>query len=581
MKTLEFFIIILLMTHCNQLFSQDLLAHWSFDDGTARDVTGNGYDGVMVNNPTVVPGVVGNALHFQGKGYYIPANGDVKQIGSHVLLPPINLHGLNEFTITMWVYEEGFSSWYGEAYLWFGHHQRGWFGIINTPSYPYNPSNPFRIQFAVAGYDVYQNLIDYQFDSNFKNSWVCYALSYKNGVLLAYIQGQLVGSINTKTHYTSDGFALGRHWWYYEGQERTSARFTGAIDEVKIFLRALSEDEIKFECLSCGPMSFSYNEFSKTPQLRLINNAHFVNNFVRLTSSMKNQYGALWTSHLVPVGSGFETSFKFRFSNGTNPNHSEQHFPGADGFAFVIQNASPFAIGSLGGGIGYDGIPNSLAIEFDTYANDSNQIENFLDPNDNHIAILSNGTNPNSSKHILPYIRAQTTKIMPLKTDGTIYTAKIEYDANNKKITVWLDTTEKFANPVLEASGIDLRSLLNLDQFEGAYIGFTSATGNAYENHDILSWNFCTKSWKIFSIIEEKELNNLTYGELTIYSESYQTALIECYDLLGRLLLQQHITLLKGTNNIDLNLKKLGLKIYPLILIVRTKENVIFTKLLY
>lgn len=150
-------------------------------------------------------------------------------------------------------------------------------------------------------------------------------------------------------------------------------------------------------------------------------------------------------------------------------------------------------------GNGYDGIPNSLAIELDTYANDSTQIENFADPNDNHIAILSNSTKPNSSKHSPPFIRGQTTKIPPIKTDGTIYYALIEYTSKDGKFAIWMVTTENFGSTVLEVTGIDLSELLNLDAFEGAHIGFASATGNASENQDLLAWSFFPKSWKVYS----------------------------------------------------------------------------------
>ncbi|MFN3270040.1 MAG: lectin-like domain-containing protein, partial [Candidatus Kapaibacteriota bacterium] len=314
----------------------------------------------------------------------------------------------------------------------------------------------------------------------------------------------------TKTQYSMENFALCRSWWYYDGEERTSARFTGAIDEVKIFLRALSDEEISLECQSCGPMSFAYDKFSPTPSLRLINNARLLDSTIRLSPSSPNQVGALWTSHLVPVARGFETSFKFRLSDGFNQMQSEQHFPGADGIAFVIQNHSPFAIGNIGGGIGYDGIPNSLAIEFDTYSNDSSQIENFGDPNDNHIAVLCNGINPNSSKHFPPYIRGQTTQIPPIRTDGTIYYAKITYDNVNQRLSIWLDTVENYTTPKLVVEGIDISSELNLDGGEGAYIGFTSATGNAYENHDLLAWSFCANSNTIYSSIinEQSEKND-------------------------------------------------------------------------
>ena len=42
---------------------------------------------------------------------------------------------------------------------------------------------------------------------------------------------------------------------------------------------------------------------------------------------------------------------------------------GADGFAFVLQNDRRFALGEGGMSLGYGGIANSLAVEFDTYYN--------------------------------------------------------------------------------------------------------------------------------------------------------------------------------------------------------------------
>ena len=46
----------------------------------------------------------------------------------------------------------------------------------------------------------------------------------------------------------------------------------------------------------------------------------------------------------------------------------------------------------MGGYLGYQGIANSIAIEFDTFMN-------AWDPNDNHVAIQSSGPASNSSDH--------------------------------------------------------------------------------------------------------------------------------------------------------------------------------------
>src|SRR5262249_50282031 len=47
------------------------IAYWSFDDGTARDNSGNGFDGEMAGDqpPTVIPGIRGKALQFDGNSF--------------------------------------------------------------------------------------------------------------------------------------------------------------------------------------------------------------------------------------------------------------------------------------------------------------------------------------------------------------------------------------------------------------------------------------------------------------------------------------------------------------------------------
>jgi len=57
----------------------------------------------------------------------------------------------------------------------------------------------------------------------------------------------------------------------------------------------------------------------------------------------------------------FSTRFTFRASAGADA---------ADGLAFVIQAGGPTALGQTGGGLGYAGIPSSVAVKFDLYDND-------------------------------------------------------------------------------------------------------------------------------------------------------------------------------------------------------------------
>lgn len=198
----------------------------------------------MVNNPKPVPGIKnGTGIYFSGKGYYIVVGTDLKQIGDHILLPRIDFEKFGSFTISMWVYEESMSHSHGDAYILFGNWSTGWLGITHAAPLPDTTNY---INFTVGGKDV-SNCLKIPFDYNNRYRWMYYCLVYSNGKLDAYINGDFVGSIIQPVIISENTQALGRHWWYYSNEYRTSARFTGIIDEVKIFNKALTPEEIKGE----------------------------------------------------------------------------------------------------------------------------------------------------------------------------------------------------------------------------------------------------------------------------------------------------------------------------------------------
>ena len=86
-------------------------------------------------------------------------------------------------------------------------------------------------------------------------------------------------------------------------------------------------------------------------------------NVLRLTGNQQSQTGSwfLTAPRAVhgPAGTGFTASFDFAIP---------QHTPvPADGFAFVIQRAGADALAVSGGGLGYMGMPRSLALKLDLY----------------------------------------------------------------------------------------------------------------------------------------------------------------------------------------------------------------------
>ena len=59
---------------------------------------------------------------------------------------------------------------------------------------------------------------------------------------------------------------------------------------------------------------------------------------------------------------------------------------GGDGFALVLHTEGPAALGGAGAGLGYAGLANGIALEFDTWAD-----ADVADPGDNHVAVITRG----------------------------------------------------------------------------------------------------------------------------------------------------------------------------------------------
>jgi hypothetical protein len=202
---------------------------------------------------------------------------------------------------------------------------------------------------------------------------------------------------------------------------------------------------------------------------------------VQLTSA-RSQAGAAWAGTEQSVASGFSASFQFQIT----ADAANDYF--ADGLAFVIQGSSSglSALGGGGGDIGYGGIKNSLAIEFDTYDDSGAPID---DPNGNHVAIISNGTNANNASHSLSYsVVAVTNSSLGALTlaDGALHTVTITYTGGSSgTLTVSVGNTT-----IVTATNLNLQTLLGLPATGLAWVGFTGGSGGGGENGDIYNWSY-------------------------------------------------------------------------------------------
>lgn len=229
----------------------------------------------------------------------------------------------------------------------------------------------------------------------------------------------------------------------------------------------------------------TFKDFADTTTLNLLGTAQSATTndgaVLRLTSAQSNQSGSAFSQQPLNAKS-FSTYFRFRMTEpggiaDCNGNR------GADGLTFVIQKASADK-GGIGGGIGYGGITDSVAVEFDTWCNSI--IGETLS---NHIAINTNGKINHDASN--PAIA-----ISPEFSNGQIWSAWVDYNGKTLEVRVSPDNT-KPTQPQLQQT-IDIPALLG--NTSTAYLGFAAGTGGAWENHDILYWEYREKYQPVTSL---------------------------------------------------------------------------------
>ncbi len=203
---------------------KSIVGIWLFDEGsgdTAKDSSGNGNDGKLMNDPKWVVGKFGKALEFDGKDDYVDCGSDE------------NLN-VNSFTLAVWVFPTSIDASTHEMIA-----GKGWSATERSyylSLYQGKAFISFRDPGNTAQADVQGNT------ESQKSTWYHIAGIHNQatGKAAIYINGV---KENEKT-IDYDVMVTPKPFWIGNMADQT-LHFNGIIDDVAIFSVALTEDDIK------------------------------------------------------------------------------------------------------------------------------------------------------------------------------------------------------------------------------------------------------------------------------------------------------------------------------------------------
>jgi hypothetical protein len=196
-----------------------------------------------------------------------------------------------------------------------------------------------------------------------------------------------------------------------------------------------------------------------TSSLSLNNGPTVTGGVLELTDGGTGEIRSAWYEKAVPVN-GFTADFTFQMLNAA-----------ADGMTFTIQNdpKAIWALGDGGGGLGYQGIQNSVALKFDIYNNAGEGTDS--------IGVYTDGAAPN-----IPATDLSSSGIK-LSSGDPIY-AQLVYAGTTLTVTL---TDTKTGASVANQFTVNISAVVG---GTSAYVGFTGSSGSMGAVQEITSWTY-------------------------------------------------------------------------------------------
>lgn len=206
--------------------TEGLVAYWDFDEGggdMARDLTGNGHDGVLVGKADWAQGRFNGALEFDEPLEYVAVPDHPELDLSDAVTYMAHFKPMDSLASRRLMVKND------SIFVIFD------FGNVNSIDFLVKPTNTFA-ESATTDWTI--------------DNWYHFAGTFDGSHLRIYVDGKLDGEKpNGEPIMTSDK----ELWIGADDFGRPSDSFPGAIDDVRIYNRALNEREIQ-DAMS-GPLS--------------------------------------------------------------------------------------------------------------------------------------------------------------------------------------------------------------------------------------------------------------------------------------------------------------------------------------
>jgi hypothetical protein len=213
--------------------NSNLVGWWKLDEtsgAVAADSSVKGNNGTLYGNPQWIAGHINNALRF-----------DPSDANDYVDLPIDSLiSSLTSSTFATWVdFSNAAGAW--QRIFDFGNNTTVY--MFLTPRT--GTTGPMRFGITIGGSGAAEQIVDAP--TTLASGWhhVAVTIDADNDTISLYLDGELVGE-NTAATLDPNDLGVTTNNWLGRSQWAADAYFSGSLDDVRIYSRALSQDEVAY-----------------------------------------------------------------------------------------------------------------------------------------------------------------------------------------------------------------------------------------------------------------------------------------------------------------------------------------------